>query len=215
MSRLISAIQSMSWLPPVDIIEDGVDHHLAGQDRAGADLGLAGGERLAAGDAAPGVNAGERHLVHSQGRARKSAPLASDRLAIPPPVMAMTMVRHNLPWDWSNLHTYRAGGSLVKATAAEVRAKAATDLTMPQHSRASDNLIRTRRRLLPCRPRGRQNAGRWTRPNVLSRKYPSVPMAARARVLQKARPEHLCMVACILSPNPSTKKSVGAGSGFY
>jgi hypothetical protein len=27
---------------PVDIIDDGVDHHLAGQDRAGAGIGLAG-----------------------------------------------------------------------------------------------------------------------------------------------------------------------------
>jgi hypothetical protein len=33
--------------------------------------------------------------------------------------MAMTPVRHNRTWDWLKLHTYCAGGRLVKATAAE------------------------------------------------------------------------------------------------
>src|SRR5258707_13504554 len=100
-------------------------------------------------------------------------------------MMAMTAVRHNRAWDWSKLHTYCAGGRLVKATAAEW-GQGGDRLGDPQHPPCKRRLDQL------CLLRGRQDA-EWTRPNVLSRKCPSVPMAARARISQKECLETVCM----------------------
>ena len=50
----------------VDVVDDRIDHDLAGEDRADAQIAAPGEDRLVPRHAAPGVDAGEHHAVADQ-----------------------------------------------------------------------------------------------------------------------------------------------------
>ena len=87
----------------------------------------------------------------------------------PPLMMAMTTVRRNRTWDWSKLHTYCAGGGLIKRRPPS-EGKVATDLAILNTLRASDGLT-----IVPLPPTFKTPNGRDQmsfRANVLPCQWP-------------------------------------------